>query len=170
MLSSGIGLGHRRPSPSILNTHSSYLGGGKKQIKGEEEKPSIFSKKNQAGQAIGFRGRGDGVVANSCEAGSSSPAGKERGGLGGPGAHPLAAPGGPPEARAGEVGDHRSALAPARTSPLIRRTTRSASERRQHEPVLTSAPPAEPRALWRYLLPARAATPRPAFAIFCWQR
>lgn len=64
MLSSGIGLGHRRPSPSILNTHSSYLWReGKKKIKEEEEKPSIFSKTNPARQ-FGFRVGRDGVVAN----------------------------------------------------------------------------------------------------------
>lgn len=74
--------------------------------------------------------------------------------MAGLGEHPLTAPGGPPEALAWEIGDYR----PAPTSCFIRRTFCSASERRQYEPVLTSARWAKPWALSRYLRLARAAT------------
>ncbi|KAK2490310.1 hypothetical protein MC885_010186 [Smutsia gigantea] len=150
-------MGRRSASEARARTHGPACSeipghGGKTKIK-KEEKPLIFSKTNPTRQ-FGFRVGEEGLVANYPEERSSYPAGKERHGVAGLGAHPLTTPGGPLEALAREIGDYRSAP----TSCSIRRTFCSASERRQYEPVLTSARWAKPLALSRYLRLARAAT------------
>lgn len=110
------------------------------------------------------------MVANSSKAGSRYPERTHAAGWQGWGRIPFQLPEDPQKLWSGksETIDLPRSL-PA-LLPFFRRTAWNTSERRQHEPVLTSGRLAKPWALSWYLRPARAATLHPAFAIFCWQR